>query len=356
MKNRELTTIALVSLMVFLVFSVASVSAEYPAGMVSYWNFDEGSGTTAFDSVGTNNGILFGPVWASGQVDGALSFGGSDYVAIPSTVALNPEHITLEAWVYPTSKGYYRSMISKPPTVGFAYPWGVYGLSLYGYTSRPSFMVAINDIPNGVTADEEIPLSEWTHLAGTYNGETLSLYVNGILVKHVIIVGGPIDSSTKPVYIGKPLGNNYYYGMLDEVAIYNRALTPEEIQQHYQNGLNGLGYEELVVLATIDIDPNTINLKGNGKWVTTYIEFPEGHNVSNISIGTIMLNNLVSVESQPTEIGDYDDDGIIDLMVKFDRSALQEILEVGDEVGLTVAGELTNGKPFDGSDTISVIV
>jgi hypothetical protein len=110
-----------------------------------------------------------------------------------------------------------------------------------------------------------------------------------------------------------------------------------------------------IIPATIDFHPGTLNLKSKGKWVTTYIELPEDYDASNIDVSTIRLNDEVQAEANPTEIGDYGGDGIADLMVKFDRSAVQEILEVGDEVKITVAGELTDGTPFEGSDTIRVI-
>ena len=110
-----------------------------------------------------------------------------------------------------------------------------------------------------------------------------------------------------------------------------------------------------IIPAMIDFDPDVLNLQSEGKWVTTYIELPEGYDASNITVSTVMLNDQVQAEMKPTEIGDYDDDGIADLMVKFDWSAVQEILEVGDEVEITVTGELTDGTPFGGSDMIRVI-
>ena len=67
------------------------------------------------------------------------------------------------------------------------------------------------------------------------------------------------------------------------------------------------------------------------------------------------MNGVVPAENKPTEIGDYDDDGLPDLMVKFDRSDVCEILDPGDEVEITVTGELTDETPFQGSDTIRVI-
>ena len=114
-------------------------------------------------------------------------------------------------------------------------------------------------------------------------------------------------------------------------------------------------YEVKPISATIDFDPDTLNLKSEGRWVTAHIELPEGYNVSDIEVGTIKLNDEVQAEAHPTNVGDYDADGIADLMVKFGRPAVQAILEVGDEIEITVTGELTDGTQFEGSDTIRVI-
>jgi len=112
-----------------------------------------------------------------------------------------------------------------------------------------------------------------------------------------------------------------------------------------------------IITATIDFDPDTLNLKSKAQRITVYIELPIGHgyNVSMIDLGTLMLNGQVKAETRPMEIGDYDSDSVPDFMVKFDRSAVQEILEVGNEVEITVKGELTDGTQFEGIDTIRAI-
>ncbi len=109
------------------------------------------------------------------------------------------------------------------------------------------------------------------------------------------------------------------------------------------------------IQATIVIDPDTLNLNSKGKWITCYIELPGDYDVGDIEVSTIQLNDEVPAESRPTGVGDCDDDGIAELMVKFDRSAVQEILEAGDEVEITVTGELNDDTKFEGSDTIRVI-
>ncbi|MCK4267073.1 MAG: hypothetical protein KAX31_07305, partial [Thermoplasmata archaeon] len=109
-----------------------------------------------------------------------------------------------------------------------------------------------------------------------------------------------------------------------------------------------------IVTATIDFDPDVLNLDSKGKYITAYIELPAGYNVSQIDISSIRLNGILPALGKPTEIGDYDNDSIPDLMVKFHRTMVQDILAVGEEVGVTITGEV-NGTIFEGGDTIRVI-
>jgi len=112
---------------------------------------------------------------------------------------------------------------------------------------------------------------------------------------------------------------------------------------------------------TIDIDPNTLNLKSKGKWITCYIELPEGYAVEKIGVSTVRLGaeeNEIPAEEKPTEIDDYDEDGIPDLMVKFDRKDLIEFLKktghTSGDVTLTINGQVGD-TVFQGTDTIRVI-
>lgn len=109
-----------------------------------------------------------------------------------------------------------------------------------------------------------------------------------------------------------------------------------------------------MIHATVDFDPDTLNRKSEGKWVTVYIEFPEC-DVSDIDIDSVHLDGLSRADSSPTDIGDHDDDGIPDLMVKFDRGDLIDLLQPGENVLITISGFLYNGLLFEGTDTIRVI-
>jgi len=111
-----------------------------------------------------------------------------------------------------------------------------------------------------------------------------------------------------------------------------------------------------IVQATVDIEPVTLNLKSKGKWVTAYIELLYVYDVADIDMSTVMLDSTIPTEDHPAKIGDYDDDGITDLMVKFDRRELIDYLGgTTGEVTLTLSGELNDGMPFEGSDIITVI-
>jgi hypothetical protein len=107
--------------------------------------------------------------------------------------------------------------------------------------------------------------------------------------------------------------------------------------------------------AGLAIEPNVLNLKSEGMWITCHIELGETLDVGAIDVNTVLLNGQVPAELHPASVGDDDEDGIPDLMVKFDRAAVQEIVEVGDEVTLTVTGRLTNGISFADSGSIRVI-
>jgi hypothetical protein len=87
--------------------------------------------------------------------------------------------------------------------------------------------------------------------------------------------------------------------------------------------------------------------------VTVYIELPEGYNVEDVDVSSVSLlsdHGRVQAESQPTQVGDYNRNGVLDLMVKFDRSAVQKILGAGNQI-ITITGD-GSWFSFQGTDTI----
>jgi len=113
----------------------------------------------------------------------------------------------------------------------------------------------------------------------------------------------------------------------------------------------------LQTATTIDFDPETLNLKSKGKYVTVYIELPEEYDIGQIDVSSIRLNGTVSALAKLTKIGDYDEDGIPDLMVKFDRTSVI-VLFIGKTVPETYVIEVTGtwaGVRFKALVTIRVI-
>lgn len=111
----------------------------------------------------------------------------------------------------------------------------------------------------------------------------------------------------------------------------------------------------------VDIDPDTLNLKSKGNWITVYIEPKDGRDPANINISTVIIylpdepDTTVSAAHHPATVGDHDNDSLPDLMVKFKRSDVQVMVSVGENVTLAVEGYYNDGLLFKCSDTIRVI-
>ena len=201
------------------------------AGLVGAYGFDAGSGTVAADASATrNDGSISGAQWAAaGRYGSALRFDGiNDVVSVPDAAALDlTTGMTLEAWVNPAVATDWRTVILKEINAGLAY-------ALYSNHNSPSpagyahiVGTAISDGTGGPTT---LPLNTWSHVATTYDGANLRLFVNGAQVSSRALTGSMIQS-TNPLRVGgNAVWGEYFSGLIDEVRIYNRALTASEIQ------------------------------------------------------------------------------------------------------------------------------
>jgi predicted outer membrane repeat protein len=106
--------------------------------------------------------------------------------------------------------------------------------------------------------------------------------------------------------------------------------------------------------ATVDIDPNVLNPKSRRRWLTCYLELPEGHDPHEIDVSTVVLNGEVSAEMRPTAVGDHDADGIRDRMVKFSWPDVLASLESYGDVEFEVSGQ-AGTEAFSGTDTVRVL-
>ncbi|MFH1723023.1 MAG: SBBP repeat-containing protein [Elusimicrobiota bacterium] len=109
--------------------------------------------------------------------------------------------------------------------------------------------------------------------------------------------------------------------------------------------------------ATVDIAPGAINLRSRGKYLTCHIELPAGGDINDIDVASVAITKdgaSVPAEPSPTEVGDFDSDGVADLMVKFDRRSVHQMLSAG-HAQLAVSGSLAGGPVFVGAATVNVI-
>jgi hypothetical protein len=208
-------------------FTVANVN-----GLVASYAFGDGAAAAAAvasDSSGNGlNGQISGATWTSaGRFGGALSFDGvNDIVDVADANALDlTTGMTLEAWVRPTALSGYRTVVMKDVPDELAY-----ALYASGDVNRPSSWARVGSTSYDATGSAALTLNTWTHLASTYDGTTLRLFVNGVQVASRT-VSGSLQTSNNPLHIGgNAVWGEYFAGLIDDVRIYNRPLAAAEIQ------------------------------------------------------------------------------------------------------------------------------
>jgi hypothetical protein len=229
-------------------YTVPTSEFSVDSETIALWHFDEGSGIIVTDSTANNNdGTLEpnGPQWTTGRVGGALNFDGiDDYVNVGNNPSLDlSSDLTVEAWIYPTTLTTHRPIVSK-------------GESLYDRTQEYALFMFYDELhfrigTAGKTShyitlmedDAIMTTNEWHHVAATMEGSFGRLYLDGVLVDSEYGIGTRLIADNFNTHIGKyrtsPIG---FEGRIDEVAIWDKTLTPDEILLHYTNGLIGEGY------------------------------------------------------------------------------------------------------------------
>ena len=234
--------LVIMSLLLLLVSSVLAVDTQLvkatgagytqPPGLVGYWNLDQSSGTTAYDSSGYhNNGTVYGASWTSGKVDGALSFNGlNNYVDCGNNETLDPtQGATIEAWVrlsqLPSTAGHIMSIAGRSG-VATDLDMQTETDNRFKFFIGPGVVVVSNTIAE---------TNKWYHIAGTYQANNnTKIYVNGVLEKTTPI-GVTRGTNPNKFWIGESgyWSGRFFNGTIDEVKIYNRALSAEEIAAEY---------------------------------------------------------------------------------------------------------------------------
>jgi hypothetical protein len=235
-----LTTLSVsVAFLTYACTSNAANCVQIP-GLVSWWPAEN----NAVDAAGSNTGVLLnGATFAPGKFGQAFSLNGSGaHVRIADNANLHLTNgLTISAWVNPSSLAYAQQIISKWDVV-FEYQKS-YAIWLDGNGTFIFSVCANGDEQLGAHADvwttNTVPLNQWTHVAATYDGSTMKVYLNGQFQSQAAfpygIFPGTGDLAIGAMVGGVPAGQNSYpfSGRIDEPAIYSRALSAAEIRALY---------------------------------------------------------------------------------------------------------------------------
>jgi hypothetical protein len=251
--------------------------ADLADGLVAYWSFD--SGTAKDDSGNGNKGTIIGePRLVDGKVGKAFDFDGEDDgINVPSNPSLElPDALTCAAWIYPrdvignAAGNDHAGICWKGNMIGWgsnAYNWRIATASAAGLTwgscgsGTEGYFATANCFVDG--------LNTWYHVALVEDGTVGTAYVNGVVLTAADVTGGNMDPPRppapydtwpdEPVRIGWSQGYNgaigpdtdsYFDGIIDEVVLYNRALSANEITELMNVGLPATAVEPADKLAT----------------------------------------------------------------------------------------------------------
>jgi len=222
---------------------------------VSQWKLDDTSGTSAFDSWLTNTGTLtnfadtssgYGDTHDSGWMSSTncisgtcLKFDGTnDYINCGSgQLDLTGNALTLSVWMLWESYVSWDRIVSKEAGVYLGYT--LYGRDTGGLTFRMNLTVSGDSM---LSYNNSIGYNKWHHVVGTYDGSYMNLYLDGNRLLAPTAKSGNLQSSGTNLNIGKnsSASGSYFNGIIDDVRIYNQAVSFSQIQENYYFGLNKL--------------------------------------------------------------------------------------------------------------------
>ena len=212
--------------------TVSNTTAGGPptTGLIGYWNFDEASGSIARDTSGSGfNGTVNGAAWTAGKINSGLNFNGTTNAVVTPSITLGGT-FSVSAWVNPAVTG-------ESPYVRIAETQYFTGLYLGTNLSGTKYKFIINwGFGSTGTCGAQFGCAEggtissgWHLVTGTFDGTTARLYVDTVLVASDTFTAP--QPSSLPLHIGQDYNNSGYgwQGALDEVRLYNRALTVAEV-------------------------------------------------------------------------------------------------------------------------------
>jgi hypothetical protein len=218
--------------------AVESFDDEYlydttESGLVSYWPLDEGSVGTAYDVTGNNNGTTSGVQIADGKNGNSIGHQSGSSATVPDSTSLDiTSNLTLEYWFRPSVD--VLNMAATYPIGVFKrdYQIGGYGSHFYNTNGKVNFQWCYSGGTTTLYSDTIIEGGNWYHYAATYDGSTARLYINGVEEDSAAVTTAMASSAGYDL----SLGSQTFEGLIDEVKIYNTALSASAIREHWEEG------------------------------------------------------------------------------------------------------------------------
>jgi type II secretory pathway pseudopilin PulG len=205
-------------------------------GLIGYWSLDEGTGATAYDVSGNGNAgaLISSPAWqgeGSCKRGGCLSFDGvDDFVRVQPSPIFNFSNFTISAWVKPAAftSSYRSGIVSRRP--GSGWNFDISGAIEGDGQGKAELMEAGGAKIAGGTV---MQAGQWYYAAVAVSGNSVRVYVNGVLDGSGTLAW--TNGANDIIYIGGVQASSGYYlnGLMDDVRVYNRALSDAEIQSIY---------------------------------------------------------------------------------------------------------------------------
>jgi len=339
-KDEKMKTTVKIAAVLGLLVLCGSVWAQ-DSGLIAYWEFDEGSGTTAYDSAGNNDGAIYGATWTIGQVGGALSFDGvDDYVDCGNDESLDfTDAITIGAWV--KRPNFDTGGVIAGKTNGNSVTAG-YGL--YSYPDGLLFSFYSGGWRR-TTPRVTIPANQWHHVVGTFDGNNAYLYVDGQQKASLAHTGTIAAATGYSFHISywRPALPVYFNGTIDDVMVFDRSLSPEEIQQLYQSG-----FPDVVALEITGPEQVRENYQAQYK-ALAYYDNGQTSDVTDLALWWVEPNTIASIEAGLLHTNDLDTNRYITIYAQYSERGFTVNAEKTVQVSLPVEIEIIGPERVRGN-------
>lgn len=196
--------------------------------LVSFWKFDETSGTLAQDSSGKGNvGTLVGATWIAGKLGNAVNFTAVSQAVNVKTAGMSASSGTVSLWAYPTKLSSSKQFLYSHATQ----PWSN---RIQLYLNNGRLVLGLGDSTSKNNAIQTLSINTWYHVALTWNAGAYNVYVNGALKATGSYTGLATLNSTADIgNNGSSIKDEGLLGRIDQVKLFNQALTAADISALY---------------------------------------------------------------------------------------------------------------------------